>query len=491
MTEVEFIYNDNSTTIQCNFDEKFKDILYKKLSPKIEINLEFVSYLYSKKSIDNLELTIDELTNKEQENKSDITIEIFDPINIDSCEYKIIEELGEGEISNVFKVFNKEKNEFFAIKVMSIKNKKEKKESVNNILKEAKILSIFDNKNIVKYYNSKKENKKFYILMEYCDGQNLEEFIKEHKKNNENDENKFIKEEILLNIIKQLCSGVKEIHDKNIIHRDIKPSNIFINKENEIKIGDFGISKQLNSNKATTITKKGAGTPNYIAPEIVRDGKYNKKADIFSLGCILYELFTLNDYYTDKIYGDIKTIDKYKYNPNWQKLVDSMLIVDLNKRFDIDQVNDYIEKNIKINLDNQNQIKINDTLEKNKKIKIKVEELNGNIREHNFNSYDRIRILKDLYLEYYFNVKIRLEFNEKSLDLKRTFHDYNFKNEDIILIKGYFRSCRSKKKRVNIYMEYKGKKREIGEFCLYCTRVIDLKEIFRNKGRFCNKCIIS
>ena len=365
MTEVEFIYNDNSTTIQCNFDEKFKDILYKKLSPKIEINLEFVSYLYSKKSIDNLELTIDELTNKEQENKNDITIEIFDPINIDSCEYKIIEELGEGEISNVFKVFNKEKNEFFAIKVMSIKNKKEKKESVNNILKEAKILSIFDNKNIVKYYNSKKENKKFYILMEYCDGQNLEEFIKEHKKNNENDENKFIKEEILLNIIKQLCSGVKEIHDKNIIHRDIKPSNIFINKENEIKIGDFGISKQLNSNKATTITKKGAGTPNYIAPEIVRDGKYNKKADIFSLGCILYELFTLDDYYTDKIYGDIKTIDKYKYNPNWQKLVDSMLIVDLNKRFDIDQVNDYIEKNIKINLDNQNQIKINDTLEKN------------------------------------------------------------------------------------------------------------------------------
>ena len=183
MAEIEFIYNDIPINIQCNFDDKIKDILYKKLSPKIGINLESVSYLYSKKSIENLELTIDELTkDKEKEDKNDITIEIFDPINIDSCEYKIVEELGEGENSNVFKVFNKEKNEFFVIKVMSIKNNKEKKESVNNILKEAKILSIFDNKNIIKYYNSKKENKKFYILMEYCDGQNLEEFIKEHNK---------------------------------------------------------------------------------------------------------------------------------------------------------------------------------------------------------------------------------------------------------------------------------------------------------------------
>ena len=470
MAEIEFIYNDIPINIQCNFDEKIKDILYQKLSPKIEINLESVSYLYSKKSIENLELTIDELTkDKEKEDKNDITIEIFDPINIDSCEYKIVEELGEGENSNVFKVFNKEKNEFFVIKVMSIKNNKEKKESVNNILKEAKILSIFDNKNIIKYYNSKKENKKFYILMEYCDGQNLEEFIKEHKKNNENDENKFIKEEILYNIIKQLCSGVKEIHDKNIIHRDIKPSNIFMNKENEIKIGDFGIFKQF--------TKKGAGTPNYIAPEIVKEGKYNKKADIYSLGCILYELFTLNDYYTDIICKDIKTIDKNKYNPNWQKLVDSMIIVDLDKRFDIDQVNDYIEKNIKINLDNKNVIKINDTTENNKKIKIKVKMLNGQIREHIFNSYDRIRNIKDLYLGNYIYGKISLHFNDKILDLKKTFHDYNFKNEDTILIIPHFTSCRSKKEYVNIYMEYKGKRRKIGDFCLYCTKVIDLKEI--------------
>ena len=128
MAEIEFIYNDIPINIQCNFDEKIKDILYQKLSPKIEINLESVSYLYSKKSIENLELTIDELTkDKEKEDKNDITIEIFDPINIDSCEYKIVEELGEGENSNVFKVFNKEKNEFFVIKVMSIKNNKEKK----------------------------------------------------------------------------------------------------------------------------------------------------------------------------------------------------------------------------------------------------------------------------------------------------------------------------------------------------------------------------
>ena len=482
MVEIEFIYNEISTSFQCNLKEKFKDILFKKLTSKIEINLESVSYLYSKKSIDNWELTLDDLLkDKDEEEKNEIAIEILDPINIDSFECKIVEELGEGENSNIYKVFNKEKNKFFAIKVMSIKNKKEKKESVNNILKEAKILSVFDSKNIVKYYNSKNENKKFYILMEYCDGKNLEQFIEGYKKNNENIEKKFIKEEVLFNIIKQLCSGIKEIHDKNIIHRDIKPSNIFINKENGIKIGDFGISKQLNSFKATTFTKKGAGTPNYIAPEIVKEGKYNKKADIYSLGCVLYELFTLSNYYTDKIYGDIKSIDKNKYDPNWQKLVDSMLTVDLNKRLDIDQVNDYIAKNIKLNFDNKNDIKINDTLEKNNKIKIKVKISNSKVFEHEYNCYDRIRIIKDWYIGNYFYGDMRLHFDGERLDLKKTFHDYNFKNGDTIYFVPHFTSCRSTKKYVKIYMEYKGKIREIGDFCLYCTRLIHLKEIILQK----------
>ena len=84
--------------------------------------------------------------------------------------------------------------------------------------------------------------------MEFCAGQNLRDFININIKNNE-----LIEEDILYNIIKQICIGIKEIHNKNIIHRDLKPENIFINEKMEIKIGDFGISKQIN--KDYTLTK--------------------------------------------------------------------------------------------------------------------------------------------------------------------------------------------------------------------------------------------
>jgi len=113
----------------------------------------------------------------------------------------------------------------------------------------------------------------------------------------------------LYKIIKQICIGIKEIHDKNIIHRDIKPENIFINEKIDIKIGDFGISKQLNSNKEYTKTIKQAGSIYYMAPEILMKGICNEKADMYSLGCIIYELFNLSKYYDDIFMDEKKKID--------------------------------------------------------------------------------------------------------------------------------------------------------------------------------------
>ena len=168
--------------------------------------------------------------------------------------------------------------------------------------------------------------------MEYCGGMNLKDLINKYK-----DKNELIEENILYNLLKQICLAIKEIKKKNIIHRDLKPQNIFLNKKMEIKIGDFGISKQFNSNKEYTLTINQKGSPAYIAPEIFKDGKYNKKCDIYSLGCIMYELFTLNIYFIDKISDSIKKIDTNKYNYKWQEVIDSLLQVDYNKRLDIDQ----------------------------------------------------------------------------------------------------------------------------------------------------------
>ena len=178
----------------------------------------------------------------------------------------------------------------------------------------------------------------FYIFMEYCDGKDLATLIRENKK-----AVAAFEEEDLLSIIKQICSSIKEIHDKKIIHRELNPNNIMIIK-NKIKIIDFGISKQLDSYKKT-ITK-GIGTLYYMSPEQLKNEDYNEKVDIWALGCIIYELFTLNNYYIDKMSDSILRIN-YPYNDKWQKLLNLLLQAKPNGRPNINQVIDFIN-NIKI-----------------------------------------------------------------------------------------------------------------------------------------------
>ena len=215
---------------------------------------------------------------------------------INKKSYKIIKELGNGGYGKVNLVLNNLDNKYYALKEIIIK---EEEDNINTTKNEINILSKFNCNNIIKYYDSYKDNNKFYILMEYCDGQNLKDFIEEYNKKKE-----LIEENIIYNIIKQICIGIKEMHKMKIIHRDLKPENIFMNKNIEIKIGDFGISKKLN--RSYGLTKQKSGTLDYQAPEILLDGKYNEKSDIWSFGCIIYELFHLHIYYIDKYRNEIK-----------------------------------------------------------------------------------------------------------------------------------------------------------------------------------------
>ena len=134
-------------------------------------------------------------------------------------------------------------------------------------------------------------------------------------------------------IIIQICSGLKEIHKNNLIHRDLTPDNIFIDKNNKIKIGDFGISKILENNGyANTII----GKYHYFAPEMEKGNKFNNKIDIYSLGCLIYELFTLNVYYIDsKIEGKNVQINLEMYDQKWQDLINLLLNQDYHKRLNI------------------------------------------------------------------------------------------------------------------------------------------------------------
>ena len=191
---------------------------------------------------------------------------------------------------------------------------------------------------VVKYYDSSKDNNNIYILMKYCKGENLRTYIDKHI-----NDNTFIQENIISNIIRQICRGIKEMYNMKIVHRDLKPENISVVDNTNIKIGDFGISKQLNMDKTHTLTKSKTGTDYYIAPEILIKGIYNEKSDIYSLGCIIYELFNLNTYYNDRIMNEIKEINSDIYNNKWQILIDSLLQSDYKKRFDINQVIKFLE----------------------------------------------------------------------------------------------------------------------------------------------------
>ena len=166
-------------------------------------------------------------------------------IVIEGKEYKLIKVLGRGGFGRVYQVLSVSDNKFYAIKEIPIKNETE------NIIKEfqnvAVILSKFNSNNIVKYYGTSKDNNNIYILMEYYDGDNLRNFINENIK-----EHTLIEEDILYNIIKQICIGIKEIHDKRIVHRDLKPLHIFMNDNMDIKLGNFGLSKLINFDKTNT-----------------------------------------------------------------------------------------------------------------------------------------------------------------------------------------------------------------------------------------------
>jgi len=355
-----------------------------------------------------------------------------DLIIINNKNFKIIKKLGEGGFGKVIQVLNKSDNKYYAIKQIPIKEEKEEK--IEEILNEAKILSKFNCNNIVKYYDCYKDNNNIYILIEYCKEGNLKSFIKKYI-----DNNTLIEEKIISNIIKQICIGIKEIHNKKIVHRDLKPENIFINDNMNIKIGDFGISKQLNSYQTHALTKNKTMSEYYVSPEISIKGIYNEKADIYSLGCIIYELFTLNIYYNDLIMKDIKKINSDLYNNKWQKLMDSLLQIDYKKRFDINQVNKFLE----------DELNIKDSIE-NKiigEIHIKKEDINKDIRIINsFENVKRELKLKDDDDFKYLNEKeikenIEIKINGKIIEF--TYY-YKFNKEGKNIIEYSFKNILTK-----------------------------------------------
>ncbi|NWT82651.1 NEK5 kinase, partial [Lanius ludovicianus] len=197
--------------------------------------------------------------------------------------YEIIKKIGEGSFGKIFLAKGKMDNEPCVIKEINLTKMPMKEKEASE--KEVILLAKMKHANIVTFYASLQEKNKLYIVMEYCDGGDLMKRINMQH-------GVLFDEDQILSWFVQISLGLKHIHDKKILHRDVKAQNIFLSNNGKVaKLGDFGIARQLNS--TTEFAHTCVGTPYYLSPEICENRPYNNKTDIWSLGCVLYELCTL------------------------------------------------------------------------------------------------------------------------------------------------------------------------------------------------------
>lgn len=193
--------------------------------------------------------------------------------------YEILEKIGTGGMSDVYKAKDHKLNRFVAVKVL----KQEFSENANFVSKfriEAQAAAGLMHPNIVNVYDVGEEGENHYIVMELVEGITLKKYIEKKARLS-------VKEAVSIAI--QVSMGIEAAHNNHIIHRDIKPQNIIISKEGKVKVTDFGIAKAATSN---TITSNVMGSVHYTSPEQARGGYSDEKSDIYSLGVTMFEMLT-------------------------------------------------------------------------------------------------------------------------------------------------------------------------------------------------------
>ena len=320
--------------------------------------------------------------------------------------YEVISQIGRGNFGNISKIMRKSDKKILIWKELYYGQMTEKEKE--QIVTEVNILRELKHPNIVRYYDRiiDKKQSKIYIIMEYCEGGDISQLIKRCKKSNE-----YIAEDIIWKIFTQVLLAIHAIHthkEGKILHRDIKPSNVFLDKDNNIKLGDFGLSRELSMESKFAYSH--VGTPYYMSPEQIDETKYNEKSDIWSLGCFLYELTTFKPPFQAKNQimlamriksGKFEKINK-RYSEELWRVISLMLNVNYEKRPSTDELLNIPQVGIRIR-----ENKIKDTLNKIKtleeKLVLKEKELNE--REKELNNREKIIIEKEN------------ELNEKSKNL--------------------------------------------------------------------------
>ena len=199
--------------------------------------------------------------------------------------FEILEKLGDGAYSVVYKVRRKEDSKIYALKKVRLQNLSEKEKE--NSLNEVRILASVKSTFVISYKEAfiDENEKSLCIVMEYADKGDLYQKICQFKKMG-----CLIDEVDVWRIFIQMTKGLKALHDLKILHRDLKSANIFLFSDGSAKIGDLNVSKVAHKGLGYTQT----GTPYYASPEVWRDEPYDIKSDIWSLACVTYEMIALH-----------------------------------------------------------------------------------------------------------------------------------------------------------------------------------------------------
>ncbi|KAH8235581.1 hypothetical protein KR032_003313, partial [Drosophila birchii] len=252
-------------------------------------------------------------------------------------DYEVLAVMGNGSFGTCYKVRDKSTGELFAWKGMNYDELDEDK--CEALVSEISVLRQLQHPNIVQYYHHlvNREAKSVYIVMECCAGGDLAQIVQRARSQRCRFEERYI-----WRVLFQLCRALQVCHNKipngTILHRDIKPANIFLDAAGNAKLGDFGLARMLRRDQS--FAASFVGTPHYMSPELVRGRKYDRKSDVWAVGCLVYEMCALRppfrgrafDQLSEKIaQGEFSRIPAV-YSSDLQEIIAFMLAVDHEQR---------------------------------------------------------------------------------------------------------------------------------------------------------------
>ncbi|UJR24901.1 hypothetical protein I4U23_006267 [Adineta vaga] len=258
--------------------------------------------------------------------------------------FEVLKTLGRGHFSVVYSARNRFNGDYVALKKVELSRMADAK-AIDDCKREISLLQQLNHPNVIKYISHFVDENDLYIVLELASAGDLAKMIKHFTRTN-----KLMPEKTIWRFFSQICSGLEHMHSKRIMHRDIKPANIFVSAEGIVRLGDLGLGRFFGSK--TTSAHSMVGTPYYMSPERIHehDLGYDFRSDIWSLGCILYEMAALRS----PFYGEnlnlillrqkIEALDYTPlptnfYSSELRLLVSKCLVLDPEQRPDVNEVN--------------------------------------------------------------------------------------------------------------------------------------------------------